>query len=54
MHLPSAIPVLLMQKRMLLVAQQQRVPVLHVVQVLPCWKQIPVTKAMLMFLPILL
>ena len=52
MHLPSAIPVLLMQKRILLDAQQRRVQELRVVQVLPCRMQIPVTKAMLMFLRI--
>jgi hypothetical protein len=46
----SAIPVLLMQKRMLLDAQQRRVQVLRVVQVFPCRKQIPVTESLWMFL----
>jgi hypothetical protein len=52
MHLPSAIPVLLIQWRMLMDAQQRMVQELRVVQVLPCWMRIPVTKAMLMFLRI--
>ena len=37
MHLPSAIPVLLIQWRMLMDAQQRMVQELRVVQVLPCW-----------------
>jgi len=39
-----------MQKRILEDAQPRRVQVLRVVQVLPCRMQIPVKKAMLMFL----